>query len=142
MSISLPDPSHLHLELMELLLLDAGRGLTVEQLAADVVLQDDPGSPGLVRSPPGRHETSQSPEGCEEPLAGDLLPPGQHQPVLALQDVTRYPGQQQGHHGDVISQLIYGQDTLQRTCQFLTPFKKYGSISILKIPKYEKCPYY
>ena len=114
-SLRLPDPPRLHLELVELLLLEAGRGLAVEELPADVVLEDDPGGPGLVRPPPSSHEASQSPEGCEEPLAGDLLPPGQHQAVLVLQEVTRHPGQQQRHHRHVVSQLVYRQDTLRGT---------------------------
>ena len=114
-SLGLPDSSHLHLELVELVLLDAGRGLTVEQLPTDIILEDDPGGSSLVRSPSGRHETSQSPEGRQETLAVDLLPPGQHQAVLVLQDVARDPGQQQRHHGHVVSQLVYGQDTLHRT---------------------------
>ena len=100
---------------MKVVLYHPGRGLAVEQLAADVVLEEDPGGPRLVRPPPRRHEASERPVRREEPLAGHGLPAGQHQAVFGLQDVTGHSGHQQGHHWHVVTQLVDGQDTLHRT---------------------------
>ena len=66
--------------MVKVVLYQPGWGLAVEQLVADVVLEEDPGG----RPPTRRHEAPERPVSREEPLAGHGLPAGQHQALLGL----------------------------------------------------------